>query len=99
MENRTRLTSSRGRRCPGGRTGQLAQLIRLLQSFPTVQRSTVSVVTRNLQTAGLIQHGRGSITVTDGAGLEEAVCECYNRIQRIYQGVMPGRYPLPELGR
>ena len=61
-----------------------------------VQRSTVSVVTRTLQTAGLIRQGRGSITVTDRAGLEETVCECYGRIQRIYRRVMPGGYPLPK---
>src|SRR5215217_6290126 len=34
-----------------------------------VQRSSVSVVTRTLQTAGLIRQGRGSITVTHRAGL------------------------------
>jgi Mn-dependent DtxR family transcriptional regulator len=63
-----------------------------------VQRSTVSVVTRTLQTAGLIQQGRGSITVTDRAGLEETVCECYGRICRIYQRVMPSGYPPPKTG-
>ncbi|WP_262265681.1 Crp/Fnr family transcriptional regulator [Microvirga yunnanensis] len=61
-----------------------------------VQRSYVSVVLRTLQTAGLIQQARGSITVMDRAGLEEAVCECYGRIQRISQRVMPGRYPPPK---
>jgi hypothetical protein len=50
-----------------------------------VQRSSVSVVTRTLQTAGLIRQSRGSITVTDRAGLEEAACECYGRIRRVYQ--------------
>lgn len=55
-----------------------------------VQRSTVSVVTRTLQTAGLIQQSRGSITVTDRGGLEEAVCECYGKICRIYQRLLPG---------
>ena len=63
-----------------------------------VQRSTVSVVTRTLQTAGLIRQGRGSITVTDRAGLEDTVCECYGRIQRIYRRVMPDRYPPPKPG-
>jgi CRP-like cAMP-binding protein len=58
-----------------------------------VQRSTVSVVTRTLQTAGLIRQSRGGITVTDRVGLEEAVCECYGRIQRIYQRLLPGSYP------
>jgi CRP-like cAMP-binding protein len=58
-----------------------------------VQRSTVSVVTRTLQTAGLIQQSRGGITVIDRAGLEETACECYGRIRRIYQRLLPGTYP------
>jgi Mn-dependent DtxR family transcriptional regulator len=60
-----------------------------------VQRSSVSVVTRTLQTAGLIQQSRGGITVTDRAGLEETACECYGRIRRIYQRLLPGTYPEP----
>jgi CRP-like cAMP-binding protein len=59
-----------------------------------VQRSTVSVVTRTLQTAGLIRQSRGGITVTDRAGLEEATCECYGKIRRHYQRLLPGTYPL-----
>jgi DNA-binding IclR family transcriptional regulator len=58
-----------------------------------VQRSSVSVVTRTLQTAGLIRQNHGSITVTVWAGLEETACECYGRIRRIYQRVLPGTYP------
>jgi hypothetical protein len=34
----------------------------------------------------------------DRAGLEETVCECYGRICRIYQRVMPGSYPPPKWG-
>jgi hypothetical protein len=49
-------------------------------------------VTRTLQTAELIQQGRGSITVTDRAGLEETVCECYAKICRIYQRLLPGSH-------
>ncbi len=63
-----------------------------------VQRSSVSVVTRTLQTAGLIRQSRGSITVTDRAGLKDAACECYGRIRRIYQRLLPGTYP-PSRGR
>jgi CRP-like cAMP-binding protein len=59
-----------------------------------VQRSSVSVVTRTLQTAGLIQQSRGSITITDRAGLEETTCECYAKIRRVYQRLLPGTYPL-----
>jgi CRP-like cAMP-binding protein len=58
-----------------------------------VQRSTVSVVTRTLQTAGLIRQSRGGITITDRAGLEEVTCECYGRIRRVYQRLLPGTYP------
>ena len=58
-----------------------------------VQRSSVSMVTRTLQTAGLIQQSRGSITVIDRAGLEEVACECYGRIRRIYERLLPGTYP------
>jgi CRP-like cAMP-binding protein len=58
-----------------------------------VQRSTVSVVARTLQTAGLIRQSRGGITVTDRAGLEETACECYGKIRRIYERLLPGTYP------
>jgi hypothetical protein len=58
-----------------------------------VQRSSVSVVTRTLQTAGLIRQNHGSITVTDRAGLEETARECYGRIRRIYQRLLPGTHP------
>jgi CRP-like cAMP-binding protein len=61
-----------------------------------VQRSSVSVVTRTLQTAGLIQQSRGSITVTDRPGLEEVACECYSKIRRIYERLLPGTYPQPH---
>jgi CRP-like cAMP-binding protein len=58
-----------------------------------VQRSTVSVVTRTLHTAGLIQQSRGGITVIDRLGLEETACECYGRIRRLYQRLLPSTYP------
>jgi CRP-like cAMP-binding protein len=42
-----------------------------------VQRSTVSLVTSGLQSAGLIHQRRGAITVVDRSGLERIVCGCY----------------------
>jgi len=57
-----------------------------------VQRSTVSVVTRTLQAAGLIQQSRGNITVIDRAGLEETACECYRKTRKIYERLLPGTY-------
>ena len=61
-----------------------------LAEMLAVQRSTVSVVTRTLQMAGLIRQSRGGITVIDRAGLEETTCECYGKIRRLYQRLLPG---------
>lgn len=47
-----------------------------------VRRPGVTVAMGVLEKAGLISHGRGSITVTDRAGLEEASCECYKTIKQ-----------------
>jgi CRP-like cAMP-binding protein len=54
-----------------------------------VQRSTVSLVTRTFQTAGLITQGRGVIIITDRAGLEEVACECYGTIRRSFERLLP----------
>jgi len=53
-----------------------------------VQRSTVSLVVRELQTAGLIRQGRGVISVSDRAGLEETACECYGAIRRNFERLL-----------
>lgn len=57
-----------------------------------VQRSTVSSVTRALQMEGLIQQGRGVITITDRTGLEEMSCECYRTIRNSFERLLPGTY-------
>ncbi len=57
-----------------------------------VQRSTVSSVLRSLQTTGLISQGRGLITVTDRARLEQASCECYGTIRRSFERLLPHTY-------
>jgi CRP-like cAMP-binding protein len=57
-----------------------------------VQRSTVSEVTRTLQDKGLIQQGRGMITVVDGPALQQAACECYEIIRQRYQQLLPRTY-------
>jgi CRP-like cAMP-binding protein len=46
-----------------------------------VRRTTVTLVARALQQAGLIRYKRGHIVILDRAGLEEAACECYQIIQ------------------
>ncbi len=57
-----------------------------------VQRSTLSIITHKLQTAGLIRQARGVITVTNRAGLEGATCECYGRIRRTFEELLPKTY-------
>jgi Mn-dependent DtxR family transcriptional regulator len=54
-----------------------------------VQRPTVSLVARTLQTAGLIRSRRGSVEIVDGPGLEEASCECYATIRGHYRRLLP----------
>jgi CRP-like cAMP-binding protein len=54
-----------------------------------VQRSTVSAAMGALQKAGLIRQGRGGITVTDRIGLERAAGECYGKIRRRFERLLP----------
>jgi CRP-like cAMP-binding protein len=60
-----------------------------------VQRSTVSATARALQTAGLIEQGRGSIIVKDRVGLERASCECYGRVRQTFERLLPLTYTKP----
>lgn len=54
-----------------------------------VQRSTVSTILHGFQTRGLIHQGRGSITVVDRPGLEQAACECYGALREKYEKLLP----------
>jgi CRP-like cAMP-binding protein len=54
-----------------------------------VQRSTVSTILHTFQTRGLIHQGRGSITVVDRSGLEQAACECYGALRERYEKLLP----------
>jgi CRP-like cAMP-binding protein len=60
-------------------------LIGLTQDFLAqmlgTRRTTVTLVARALQTAGLIRYKRGKIEILDRPGLEEAACECYQVIR------------------
>jgi len=56
------------------------------------QRSTVSAVMGALQKRGLIRQGRGVITVTDRVGLEKTACECYGKIRRSFERLLPHTY-------
>jgi CRP-like cAMP-binding protein len=53
------------------------------------QRSTVSAVMGVLHKKGLIRQSRGGITVTDRSGLESTACECYGKIRRSFERLLP----------
>jgi Mn-dependent DtxR family transcriptional regulator len=46
-----------------------------------VRRPTASDTARRLQAEGLIRYRRGMITITDGPGLEQAACSCYQIVK------------------
>ena len=54
-----------------------------------VQRSTVTTVTGELQTRGLIRTHRGGVEVVDRHGLERAACECYRAVEDHFAKVLP----------
>jgi CRP-like cAMP-binding protein len=53
-----------------------------------VQRTTVNAVIKELSSEGLIATGRGTVRVTDRAGLKRRACECYQRLQDHYGAVI-----------
>ena len=58
-----------------------------------VQRTTVTVVARALQAAGLIRYRRGVVDILDRPGLEAIACECYGAVRRNYERLLPEPFP------
>lgn len=56
-----------------------------------VQRSTVSEVLYALQSRGMIQQGRGRLTICDRSRLEQTACECYGKLRKRYLSLLPLR--------
>lgn len=57
-----------------------------------VQRSTVSLAMRSLQSAGLIHTRRGAIEIVDFERLFDSACECYAVIRRDFEKLLPATY-------
>ncbi|MBP8235808.1 MAG: Crp/Fnr family transcriptional regulator [Rhizorhabdus sp.] len=72
-----------------GATGMLPADSGMLGRMLGVGRPTATVVTGALQTAGLIKSTREGITVVDREGLEEACCDCYGRVRRVFDRLLP----------
>lgn len=70
-----------------------SDMIPLTQEFLAqmlgVRRTTVTLVARALQEAGLIRYQRGQIMIIDRQGLEEAACECYGVVRRQFDRSLP----------
>ena len=57
-----------------------------------VQRTTVTVVARTLQAAGLIRYRRGVVDILDRDSLEAIACECYGAVRKNYERLLPGAF-------
>jgi CRP-like cAMP-binding protein len=63
-----------------------------LAAMLAVRLPTVSVVTRTLQTAGLITQRRRAITAVNRVGLEGHAFDCYGAIRRTFTSVLLKEY-------
>ena len=48
-----------------------------------VRRTSVTLIARSIQAAGLIKYRRAHIQITDLEGLRDAVCECYEAVANL----------------
>ena len=63
-----------------------------------VQRTTVNAVIKELSAEGLVETSRGTIRVTDRAGLEQRSCECYRRLDAHFDEVIGSSGAGPDDG-
>jgi CRP-like cAMP-binding protein len=64
----------------------------LIAEMLGIGRPAATVVTSMLQTAGLIRATADGIAVLDRDGLEEASCDCYGRVRRVFERLLPTSY-------
>jgi CRP-like cAMP-binding protein len=53
-----------------------------------VGRTSVTVVARTLQQAGMVKYSRGKIQILDVEGLQETACECYETVKYYYDQLL-----------
>jgi CRP-like cAMP-binding protein len=70
-------------------TMELVMTQELIANMLGVRREGVTEAAGKLQKAGLIQYGRGRITVLDRPGLEKRVCECYDVVRNEFRRLLP----------
>ena len=64
----------------------------VLAAMLGVQRTYLTRILRTLQNQGLVEVGRGRITVLDRAEVEAAACECHDCIKRHFDSVLGAVY-------
>jgi CRP-like cAMP-binding protein len=72
-------------------TNTLVVTQELIANMLGVRREGVTEAAGRLQSMGLIEYGRGRITVLDRHRLEQASCECYGVVKRVTDRLQPGR--------
>jgi CRP-like cAMP-binding protein len=70
-------------------SNELVMTQELIANMLGVRREGVTEAAGHLQHAGLISYARGKITVTDRAGLEARVCECYRVVKTESDRLLP----------
>ncbi len=63
-------------------SSSLAMTQELISNMLGVRRESITEAARKLQLAGILSYRRGHIEVTDRAGLEAHVCECYSILKK-----------------
>jgi len=71
-------------------SNELVMTQQLIANMLGVRREGVTEAARKLQSAGLIQYVRGTITVTDRSGLEARTCECYAVVKKESDRLLAG---------
>ena len=71
----------------------------LLAAMLGVQRTYLTRILRTLQDQGLIQVGRGRITIVSRPAMERVACECHGRVREHFQTVLGAVYSADRLTR
>ena len=72
-------------------TNKLVMTQELIANMLGVRREGVAIAAKKLQKKGLIKYVRGTITMLDRKGLEQAACECYQIVMDEYDRLL-GKY-------
>jgi Mn-dependent DtxR family transcriptional regulator len=74
-------------------TDKLVMTHDLIANMLGVRREGVSIAAMDLQKRGLIKYVRGTITILDRKGLEDAACECYKVVIDEYDRLLGAYVP------